>query len=362
MPLLQRLTVVVMAFLFLAPASDCGRLARAADPAPTAHESSVLDRIFANWKTRHDRVHSFHFVYDCRITHRKGSPDPLMSPMVTPLDHDEVFDQFGAELWMEGDDRLCWVETPRFKLPQAKRRDVSRVSFRSAIVGKTAWWYEASSPYETGGTPSSAVEPHALLYPAAARGRMLPDPQLQAPLLTFRPEHSAVVTWMKAQCCLVSEQAAVDNGHYVEFQRVVPRGGRFVPRREETCWVSPGRDDVVVHWTIEMPGEKFGLSPAPTCVGTIKYKKDKTYGWIPSEWTCEYVGRHISEFKVTGYAINEKIDPAIFSRTFRSALRLKTISTTITTSSNGAGQNARFRKRTTCVFPTCTSFLKRNRP
>ncbi len=56
---------------------------------------------------------------------------------------------------------------------------------------------------------------------------MFPDPQLQAPLLTFRPEHSAVVTWMKDQCRLVSEHAAVDNGQYVEFQRVVPRGRAF---------------------------------------------------------------------------------------------------------------------------------------
>jgi hypothetical protein len=311
---LQRLAVVGTALSFFVAAEDFSWPALAADPPSSPHEAAVLDRIFANWKARHDQVRSFHFVYDCRITHRKGSFDPLKSPRVTPLEHDEVYDQFGAQLWMEGDDRLCWVETPRFKLPQAKRTDVSRITFRFVIVGKTAWWYDTGPPYEAGGAASPAVQPHALLFPAGAQGRMVPQPQLHAPLLTFRPEHSAVVTWMKDQCRLVSEHAAVDNGQYVEFQRVVPRGGRWEPRREETCWVSPGRDDAVVHWTIEMPGEKFGLAPAPTCIGAIKYKKDKMYGWIPSEWTCEYVGRHVSEFKVTSYAINEKIDASVFSQ------------------------------------------------
>jgi hypothetical protein len=315
MPLgcLQRLAPFATAFLFLAAATDFRSPAQADDPAPAyaAHEAAVLNRIFANWKARHDRVRSLHFVYDSRTTYKKGSPDPL-SPRVTPLEHDEVYDQFGAQLWMEGDDRVCWIETPKFKLPQAMRTDVSRVTFRSAIVGKTAWWYDTGPSYETGGAPSPAVPPHALLYPAGAQGRMFPDPQLQALLLTFRPEHSAVVTWRKDQCRLVSEHAAVDNGQYVEFQRVVPREGRFEPRREEACWVSPGRDDVVVHWRIEMPGLR--LPPAPTCVGTIKYKKDKTYDWIPSEWTCEYVGRDVSEFKVTSYAINEKIDASVFSQ------------------------------------------------
>jgi hypothetical protein len=309
--LLRRLAIIATPILFLAPSPPLSLPARADDAPKTAHEAAALDRIFANWKARHDRVRSFHFVYDCRTTHRKGSPDPLFG---APLDHDEIFDEIGAQLWMEGDDRLCWVDTPMFKLPQATRKGVSRVTFRLAIVGKTAWWYVAGPPYETGGAPSPAVAPHAMFYPAGAQGRMVPEPLLQAPLLTFRPEHSAVVTWLKAQCHLVNEHAAVDNGQYVEFQRVVPRGGRWEPRREETCWVSPGRDDVVVHWRTEMPGEKFGLAPAPTCVGAIKYKKDKRYGWIPSEWTCEYLGRYVSEFKVTNYAINEKIDASVFSR------------------------------------------------
>jgi hypothetical protein len=314
-PHLRRLAIISIAFLIGSLAPDVLPL-KAADTPTSAHEAAVLDRIFANWKARHDRVHSFHFVYDCRTTHRKRAPNPR-TPIVTPLEHDEVFEQFGAQLWMDGDERLCWIDTPRFKVPHAKATDTSRVIFRNATDGKTGWWYDAGGSYAAGETQAATVQRHARLWPmVSAPGRMVPQHQVHALLLTFRPEQPEVVTWLKGQCRLVDEHAVIDNGQYVEFQRVVPRGGRWQPRREETCWVSPGRDDVVVHWTIEMPGEKFGISPAPTCVGTIKYKKDTAHGWIPSEWTCEYVGRQLYEFRVTSYAINEKIDPAVFSQDF----------------------------------------------
>jgi hypothetical protein len=51
-------------------------------------------------------------------------------------------------------------------------------------------------------------------------------------------------------------------------------------------------------------------------VGSIKHKKDLTNGWIPSEWSFDYPGHLRYEFKVTSYAINEKIDPALFSQEF----------------------------------------------
>ncbi len=170
---LPRFAIVATVLFSLASGPYFAQAAPADDAPKTAHESAVLDRIFANWKARHDQVRSFHFVYDCRMTHRKGSPDPLKS-LVTPLEHDEIFDEIGAQLWMEGDDRLCWVDTPRFKLAQAQRRDGSRITFRMVIVGKTAWWYDTGPLYETGGAPSPAVQTHALLYPAVRRAACSP--------------------------------------------------------------------------------------------------------------------------------------------------------------------------------------------
>jgi hypothetical protein len=55
---------------------------------------------------------------------------------------------------------------------------------------------------------------------------------------------------------------------------------------------------------------------SPDCEGSIKYKKDKTVGWIPAEWSIETKGQERYEYKVTDYAINEKIDPARFAHEF----------------------------------------------
>ena len=51
-------------------------------------------------------------------------------------------------------------------------------------------------------------------------------------------------------------------------------------------------------------------------MGTINYRKDKTNGWIPAEWSCDYIGAQRFEFRVTSYEINNSIDPAIFSQEF----------------------------------------------
>jgi hypothetical protein len=105
--------IVGTALFSFAATSDNRPSARAGDPPQGAHESAVLDRIFANWKARHDRIHSLHFTWDCRKTHKKGWPDPSGTPG-NRLAKDQVFEQFGVQLWIEGDDRLCLIRTPLF--------------------------------------------------------------------------------------------------------------------------------------------------------------------------------------------------------------------------------------------------------
>jgi hypothetical protein len=300
MPLLQRLTVVVTAFLSLAPASDFGRFARAADPAPTAHESSVLDRVFANWKTRHDRVRSFHFTYNRRTTYRKGKWDLSSEPRV-PFEHDQAFEQVGMQLWVDGDERICSLDTPSFKVPAAKRIDTRRVATRSVTAGNTCSIYYASSAWETGRPRPHPLAPNGVLYSRAAPLLGVRNIFFQALFVTFRPQTTAP-SLLRDQCRLVDENAVIDNGHYVKFHRVFPDDS------EEALWVSPARDDVVVHWTSSGEGSR--------AEGSIKYKKDERYGWIPSEWTCDFVGGKREENKVTDYSINEKIDSAVFSEGF----------------------------------------------
>ena len=147
---LQRFASFVTAFFFLVAATDFRSPTQADDPAPAqaAHESAVLDRIFANWKARHDRVRSVHITWDCRTTFRKGSQNPLTT-RVASLDRELLFEQFGAQLWIDGDDHVCLVGTPNFKVPHPKPTNTRRVVSRKVIVGKTMSLYWAGSIYAT---------------------------------------------------------------------------------------------------------------------------------------------------------------------------------------------------------------------
>jgi len=297
--LLRRLAIIATPILFLAAATALSLSARADDAPQAAHEAAVLDRIFANWKARHDRVHSLHFKWDCRTTYRKGALDPsILTRPRKRFERDQAFEQFGVQLFIDGE-RRCGLFTPLFKVPQAKLSDTLRVVTRAVIDGDTSYDFTTGSWYETG-APSPRQLPRGFLYRSFSL-RWMADQSIQAPLLTFRPQFP-IASWRREQCHLVDENASVDNGHYVKIQRVAPL------RRVESCWISPARDDVVVHWEVQ--------TPQYSSEGSIKYKKDPTYGWIPSEWTSGSVGHSLSECKMTSYAINEKIDPKIFALEF----------------------------------------------
>jgi hypothetical protein len=306
--LVRRLAVVTAACLLLQFGPDCRPPVRADDPAQKAHESAVLDRIFANWKARHDRVHSLHFTWDSRTTHKKGSIDFTSTTTPRPvLKQDQVIEQFGVQLWIEGDDRLCLVLTPNFKVPQAKPKDSHRVVCRRVIVGKTVSTLFASPWWETGEPRANAFASYATVYPCMPDYEIFRS-ELPPLFLTFRAQ-TPLQPWSKAEFHIVDENANIDNSRYVKLRRVVEQRGINDAKHEETYWVSPARDDAIVHWMIQIP-------PARECEGSIKYKNDPTYGWIPSEWTYEMTGILLEELKLTSYRLNEKIDPAIFSHEF----------------------------------------------
>jgi hypothetical protein len=286
------LAIIATPVLFLAPSPPLSLSASADDVPKAAHEAAVLDRIFANWKARHDRVHSLHFKWDAELTLRTKSVDPLRS---------------SAQLWIDGDDRVCLITTPFSPMPQAKFVNRDQVVSRLVITGKAASYYYGGPGGENAGGPAPGQIirhgrlDHVDLY------RHLSGEWLQPLLIAFRPQYPSI-SWLREQCRLVEENSPIENGRYTQFRRVV-QPPRPNPRREEACWVSPVRDDVVVQWMVRSP-------PPSASVGSIKYKKDTTAGWIPSEWSCEYPAGRVEEFRVTGYAINEKIDPAIFSLDF----------------------------------------------
>jgi hypothetical protein len=293
--LLRLLVFLVVAVGYPLAAPELGSTARSDDHPTTAHESAVLDRIFFNWKARHDRVHSLHFTMDVRAILRKGYPDNSNG---TRFKQDQEIDQFGIQVWIENEDRFCLVTTPTFRVPQTTPTDTKRVVSRTVIVGKTSAMYFAS-PDDTG----TAIAPYGLVQRVSVENRRR-DPQLESLFFAFRPQYPSL-SWLREQSHLVDENARIDDGRCVKFQRTV-KPTRMNPfQQQEACWVSPVRDDVVVHWT-------FGN----TVDGSVKYTKDKKWGWIASEWSVEAKGEGTFDYKVTDYVINPKIDPAVFSLDF----------------------------------------------
>jgi hypothetical protein len=305
--LLRRLAIIATTILFLALAPPLSLSARADDAPKAAHEAAVLDRIFANWKARGDRLHSLHFTVDCRMTFPKGSFDFTSTSNPLPrFDRDQVFEQFGVQFWIEGE-RLCVVTTPMFKVPQAKSTETRRVAMRSISDEQTTSNFYASAPYETGAAPQPFARYGFVQHDPDSDSRSLGSAWLPL-FLALRPQFPSIC-WRREQCHVVDDKAMVDGIQCVKFQRVLDPSHMYRVKREEACWISPARDDAIAHWTRKTPN-------SPDCVGSIKYKKDKTWGWIPSEWSVETKGIELYEYKVTDYAINEKIDPAIFAHEF----------------------------------------------
>ncbi len=280
---------IVLAVLAAKPHPS--RLARADDPAKSPHESAVLDRIFANWKARHDRVHSLHMTWDRHLTFLRSK---------------EEFDQFGRQVFFDGDRRYCIVEPPMFELHRAKPTNARRVFERMIIDGDTSWLYRVGSLNEKdSANPEFSRKPFGVVRTIPAHPTLS---AIQAIWLTFRPEFPEL-SWRRDRCRVVDENATIDGVHCVKIQRVIEPAANALQdkTRFESLWVSPVRDDVVVHWTAE--AETFLMK------GTIRYNKDPKFGWVPSEWTSEIL-HNLEECRVTDYSINEKIDPSVFSHQF----------------------------------------------
>jgi hypothetical protein len=302
---LPRFAIVATVLFSLASGPYFAQAAPADDSPQTAHELAVLDRIFANWKARHDRVHSLHVTLDLRVVWKERTPEFSGGERKLRA-HDEELRRTGMQLWIEGEDHVCLAGTPSIKMPSAKQIDPRQVVMRQVIIGQIC------SREFLG--PRSATEPadrshfvrHAFVERDPLGDPRTPEPLFRPLFLAFRPQYPTLA-WQKEQCRFVDSNALLDGSRAVEFQRTVKPGHGYTDHGKESCWVSPVRNDVVARWKMEGPGG---------CETAIHYKKDPTCGWFPIEWTLAVTNEYFVECKVTDYAINEKIDPTVFSQTF----------------------------------------------
>jgi hypothetical protein len=90
----------------------------------------------------------------------------------------------------------------------------------------------------------------------------------------------------------------------------------------EYCWVDPSREDIVV------AGEWWGTARRKkTGSYSIDFRRDRTFGWVPSRWSIDFAGTMAQTAQhrgsiVTKYAINEPIPPETFVLKFPSGTEL----------------------------------------
>ncbi|HEX4071887.1 MAG TPA: hypothetical protein VHX68_11975 [Planctomycetaceae bacterium] len=263
----------------------------------SSKESTVLKRILANWTARQERVKSFHFVWDRRITVPKEYFAEHRSENGRSEFHDEQFAVRDDELWVDGNDRI-------------RRDSVKFVPGGPSTVEQSA----RDCQVVLGNSEKhlfTTDDPNALRIGDILSGRELNRLVMfgyaNPPMAAYRPFHVRRIidpqTWR-----VVTFDAIIGNVHCVKIER---RGSEaeFL----ETCWVDPKREDVIV--------ERESVLRQDTATTTTEFKADQRAGWVPIRWTSRSYDRDsvlqmLNESTVVKYAINEPISQSTFDLKF----------------------------------------------
>ena len=133
--------------------------------APSGSGSPVLQRIFANWKARRERITSLHFVWDMRLTIPKGRRDGA-EPENTVVPADRHKDEHGNELWIAGDDHVCAEFREWPSQPHAKSAD------KQGIVGRQAFNGQLESRFWVSQSEKLHFVPEGWMHPAKEQSRL----------------------------------------------------------------------------------------------------------------------------------------------------------------------------------------------
>ncbi len=279
---------------------------------------TTLPRVLAAWKERQDRVKSFEFVWDTRITAPPGYGFPPNMWLLADLG------SAGADVGDKGLDftikQSMWRgEGDRY------RDDFSRVNlfgpndFRETLriiaIRSGDRYCLVTLPTDAHVRPWLTIwRKAAIKNPAPARSlsgsmaltlrqvdlaplRLAVRPLVQPPF-NSAPFLYNTLAWTPDNCRVVGENAIVGNVHCIKLEQ--NRNNHF-----ESCWVDPKREYVVVHW-------ERHEDDGPTKSVSIDYRQDPEYGWLPSHWRCEVTGTHAGkraavDATVTHYSINREL-------------------------------------------------------
>jgi thiol-disulfide isomerase/thioredoxin len=272
-------------------------------------KSPTLARVFAAWKAREDRVKSFHFNWEYRVTLPKGFAFPeapiiggLKAVGVT-IKSDGVHHTLPTSaFWGEGADRF----RDDFSLVVCKGPNDWKPIERYSDTINGAKHARLKTPIGSEAPPQAAVWNE--VQPEKARDQQVDArPNDWAPvMLAFRPFDRAF-GWKRDRCRLVSEEELVGETRCIVIQM-------DELSKSERCWVEPARDYAIVRW------EKRPLR-LPKVAITIDYQDDKLHGWIPIRWTRHLRGATpdatgTAEAVVIRYAVNESLPKETFNPVF----------------------------------------------
>ena len=230
--------VAVVAFwLFVTTASSICSSARASDKKatePPTAEGATLKRILANWKTRQEDLKSLHFVWDSRLMLPKGAGYWQTSQGNRIHRRSARDTQLGipsTEVWIEGEDRF----RTEFSAPQFDEVPTLGSRFRGTLnAGRNV----------TLEIPPEDLRPRATIWKDHYDHEST-APLLRVLLLGCRPGDWRATGRHPELFAVLTEHAIIDNVHCVKLEKSSRRN-----QLKETCWVDPGRDDVVIRWEI----------------------------------------------------------------------------------------------------------------
>jgi hypothetical protein len=288
----------------------------------------TLDRVFAAWKARQERIKSFYFAWNLHVALPKGYqfvPEGYQFPFAGGL--------AGVR---KGDVALDTAKDVEFTAPLSEwsgdGRDRLRSDFTAFLYSGVDGWKEIQRsrvtrngilnsrllfPAHSDETPKIAIwrkvpvkHPSNRLRP----GDLFEESEIDlTPLrLALRPTTTAS-DWSPENCRVLSEDALLGNVHCIKLQM-------DKVDHSERCWVDPNRDYSVVRWE-RRHQDLAALDFA------IEVQQGPDHEWLPHRWSWrlspDAASRAASfEATVTRRMINKKLPDATFAADYPPGTRV----------------------------------------
>jgi beta-lactamase regulating signal transducer with metallopeptidase domain len=220
-------------------------------------DAAVIKRVLDHWRSREEGTKKLHLTWECK-------------------DHPR------ADVWMKG--------------------KLYRVEIAGTANRDGRWWHafdgSVTRAYD-GWNRTGDIS-------AGDLGIEQMGPALFPILLFARPFSKCGFDSSPAKWRLVSEDATLNNVQCVKL--ATKRKGS-----DETLWVDPARDDLIVGWDIRLDGGRYST------LVTIDYRRDASRGWVPTRWTEQRTSPRSAistEETIVGCSIAEPIPNDVFAPAF----------------------------------------------